>query len=420
MTDLLKFSNTSPADPFYQLDQQTKDADSMLSYPGFFATTNEAHRMSKQSPISGSTPAYGDKIIFEIDKSQFQTGQVWLQWTRSALTQGAGSTQTAFVDCEAYATIDRIDVTQGSNDLEKKDGRYYFIERSRFREKETDRIAEAPLILGDLTFAERQINSLGNPQGTAAFEQTLWLRLDLWWAWWTKMYPMTSILGSKLQITIYFKQLADITTWNVGGSAPTCTIKSCNLVYMSYYLPRAQEAFNSQKVMTTTGLQYRVLQWTRQEAMGSAGQTSIAIQLQNFRLPCVCFFFHIRKVSQINAQGTASFATKSLNDYLSWNSFKLDAGDIEVVRSQDSKFNICALQRQYLKEPTFEKIGGWFFSWDPASVVSANGHKSWSEMTNPTLTIELPDPGEAFVVDVYSKENNTIIHKGGTFKKLLT
>lgn len=418
MVDILKYSNTSPADVYFRLDEAKKESDSMLIYPGYFATANQAWRMSYNN-ATGGTPQPGDTATFEVDKNCFQIGQTLLHINRSALTPGAGSTICAFVDGEAYAWIDRIEVSQGSNDLERRYGDVMYVERDLFRERASEREYERGELLIDLNFNERKTGTAAiNQTGTAKDSQDLYLDLGVWWTKWSKMSLMNSALGAKLTIKVYFKTTSQVTTWNT-GSAPSCTFNTVELLTMSYYVPRAEQSLNIAKTLATGGLNYRVTQWTRQEVNEKSGTVTAQIQLQNFKLPCNAFFFVVRKVGDMNSQTTVDYANKSFNNFLPWTDWKLTAGDIDVVRTMNLKLNNLVMRKTF-PEYSGGYIGGWSFSWNPMSIATCAGHKTWSEMTNPTLTINLPDPGADYVITVWSYENNIVIHKGGTLKRLLS
>jgi len=420
MTDILKLANASPADPYFRLETVKKDGDTMLMYPGLFATANEAHRLSSQPP-TGALAQYGDTATWELDKNGFQIGKIWLHVQRSALTLGAGAAAAAFVDAEGFAMIDKVEISQGANDLERRLTDQYYLERSQCREKQEDKDFEAPLILADLSFLERATGTVGGNavNGTASTVQDLYVNLSPWWDKWTKMYPMTSILGAKLTIKVTLKNLTDITTWDA-GSVPTCTIRAMDLVYMTYYVPKDEQALNTSKVMVVGGLQYRTMQWTQQSRVYPSGTTTMQLQLQNFKLPCVEFFFHVRLTGDMNSQATGSYADKSYTNFLEWTDFKLDSGDLEIVKTQTARFNIHAYKPTVHAIPETNYIGNWSFSWTPDNAGASTGHKTWSEMTNPTITINLPDPGAEAILTVFSRENNIVIHKAGSMKRLLS
>jgi hypothetical protein len=395
--DLLPFSSTQAPDAYYTKPRFTRPSDSLFTYMGWVTKCNYAHRRRQMSQF-GVLPSYGTTAVFRFDRSAFKRGPVQLRWTRSALTGQGGATFQRFVDFEGYATILDIEVVYGQNRLFYMTGDQLYIKHRLLKDqRESD--AANMLVFGDQSIADR--NTL------AASSQTLTVDLPLWWTLDPSLYFIGTGTSHELEVRIRLRPLTDITQTD-GTTAPTGSITQMWMQPLDIYVEDDEKRWHHAQLESADGIHYLIEDTELQlNNLLTAGQTSYQIQLSNFKGACKELIVVVRP--DADRDTSAPNQTNQLFGYTQILSMGVVASDVTVMDTLDDAYLRFYTWPLYHRGVPGDFIYTHAFAMAPENYKHGTGHKTWSAMTNPILTINFSGAlGANQRVDIYSVIYNNI------------
>jgi hypothetical protein len=397
--DLLPFSSTQAPDAYYTKPRFTRPSDSLFTYMGWVTKCNYAHRRRQMAQF-GVLPSYGTTAVFRFDRSAFKRGPVQLRWTRSALTGAGGATFQRYVDFEGYATILDIEVVYGQNRLFYMTGEQLYLKHRMLKDQRESDAANL-LVFGDQSVADRTT--------LAASAQTLTVDLPLYWTLDPSLYFIGTGTSHELEVRIRLRDLGSITNTD-GTATPTGGITAMWLQPLDIYVEDDEKRWHHAQLESADGIHYLIEDTELQlNNLITAGQTSYQIQLSNFKGACKELIVVVRPDADRSA--TAPNPNNALFNYTQIGSMGVIASDVVVMDTLDDAYLRFYIWPLYHRGVPGDFIYVHPFAMAPENYKHGTGHKTWSAMTNPILTINFNSALAANQrVDLYSVIYNNIQH----------
>lgn len=205
----------------------------------------------------GQALQYGGYSIFRFDRSSFMRGPVQLHIQRSALSQPAGFTgapnapYNCFVDFEAFAALNKVEVWHGQNLVQRITGEMLYLDYSKNMDIEAQKAAQK-LLLGNTPTATRI---------TYANEvMDMWVDLRrLWFTGNPRRYFLCTATASELEVRVYLNPLASIIQQSAtANGVATCTILQGELVTFDVQVEDDEKKFLLSSTETSEGINYKV------------------------------------------------------------------------------------------------------------------------------------------------------------------
>lgn len=408
MTDLLKYSNSDPADYLFIAPGVENMASSPFFYPSWQVRTNYAERYETTVNKYG-VQEYGKTIEFDITPQEtFVLGNIWLKLERGALSQ-AGGTYARFVQNEGYMTVESVTFKQGSELLQERQSFEYVIENVKDMD-EQEQLIERELVFSDKTTAERD--------ALAAAPQTLYIRLCPWWTHWSRMFLKPGIIGTPIRVTIKLRPLNQLV--DTDGTSVSCSLTAPpSLFYHSYELMSNEKALHLKTSLQPKGIQMRTFDWQLQEQEAAIGATTIKIQLDNLTLPSNSIYFFMLNKDEYT-EGTSLLAGNRYDNYIPISRAKITAGQTDVTRWLSDKELIYIYGMRDIAYPG-RRIYAIHFSADPSNIQMAGGHKTPARMNNPLLEIDFTAAlTSVHKIFIFSRVNQVIVQHGASLRKVFS
>lgn len=408
MTDLLKYSNSDPADYLFIAPGVENMSSSPFFYPSWQVRTNYSERYETAVNKYGVSE-YGKTVEFDITPQEtFVIGSIWLKVERGALSQ-AGGTYARFVPNEGLMLIESVTFKQGSELLQERRDFEYVIENVKdFDEQE--QLIERELAFTDKTTAERD--------ALAAAPQVLYCRLCPWWTHWSRMFLKPGIIGTPIRVTVKLRALNQMV--DTDGTSVTCAITSpISLFYESFELMSNEKALHLKTSLQPKGIQMRTFDWQLQDQEVAAGQSSVKIQLDNLTLPSNSIYFFMLNKDEFT-ESTALLAGNRYDNYIPISRAKITAGQTDVTRWLSDKELIYIYGRRDIGYPG-RRIYAIHFTSDPSNIQMAGGHKTPARMNNPLLEIDFTGAlASTHKIFIFSRVNQVIVQHGASLRKVFS
>lgn len=442
--DQLPFSSTQVPDAFYG-HQGFDPAHSLFHYNGWGTTTNFAFRRRPLDTI-GSALKYGHSATFRFDRSAFMRGPAQLYIKRSALSQPEDEDEyNCFVDFEGFAMLDRVEVWHGQNLIQRVPGEVLYLDYLKHKNLEQQRATDR-LVNGNKSIAERRALATGTAE--------LWIDLRrLWFTGNPKQYFICSATASELEVRVFLNPLASIVQKSASANAvPEATILTGQLYTLDVHVEDDEKDYLLSRTVDPKGLNYKFIDYEVQLNQGIPhGQSQYSIQLQNLKGACTVLdmVLTINPNGNILGNGTQldrvplrgkTGGTHTRNNawyggadadydtvadgvypdvYQTAKKWDIKSADVTVwegISDDYQRFYIWPLHfvGPVDNSPVYTAVFGFL----PGDHGNCSGHKTWSAMTNPTVTLywDTPPPFDLLASFYSNNHNNVQHHKNEVFK----
>jgi hypothetical protein len=406
MTELLKYSNSDPADYLFIAPKVKSMADTPFLYPSWQVRTNYAERHETIQNRYGIVD-WGKDFEFDLTPQDgFVIGKAYIKIERGELGQ-TGGTFARFVPNEGYMAIESITFKQGTETLQTRESFYSVIEH-HLDFDERAQLYERERSFTDKSPAERTT--------LASSPQVLYVDLVAWWEHWSRMFIKPGIIGTPVRIRGRFRPLNEMV--ETDGTSVTCTISNVSLYVQQFELMSDEKALHLSKSLEPGGISFRTFDYQNQEHYLTAGEDSFKLKLDNFTLPSNAIYFFILDTDDLDT--TLPNVGHRYDNYISISRAKITAGQVDVTRWTTDKELIYILNDKNLAYPG-RRIYCISWSQDPANIQVASGHKTPARMNNPTLDIEFDSAlGTDHICYIFSRTNQIIMQHGASLRKVFS
>ena len=258
---------------------------------------NHVEQKFDLNPESGSTLAYANTAVFEVDKR----GDLWMETgyikKRGPLTVSEGApTFFRFPDWEAYEEIKEVRVVYNNKPVFSISGHEMlkqYLEELPREERDT----YAALALGEKTQAERALLAAADNVVTVA-------KLRLPWRKVSKGIVMNA-LPNKVRVEVELNKLADIVETNGTASSAACSVKSAILKCQFIHQKQTDRTEFFNRVHAGRGIIYKMstTEMHLKEAI-PIGTTKHPVRLRNIKNAVYKFQIALRDANKVDTAAT--------------------------------------------------------------------------------------------------------------------
>lgn len=363
--------------------------------------------------------------IFRFDRSSFMRGPVQLHIQRGALSQPGGFTglpnapYNCFVDFEALAALQKVEVWHGQNLVQRITGEMLYLDYCKSMDIEAQKAAQK-LLLGNTPTATRVTYA----------NQTMDMWVDLRRLWFTgnpRRYFLCTATASELELRVYLNPLTSIIQQSANANgAVTCNILQGELVTFDVQVEDDEKKFLLASTETSEGINYKFNDCELQlNSLIPHGTQQAQIQLTNLKGACYALDMLLKINPQGNIQSDATNldlvpltgktgGTHTKNNayfgaadcggntlpagvnpsgdvYQLAKSWQLVSADVIVWDTTPDIYQRYYIFPFYYRGVTDgSPIYTAVLSMVPTDAGNCSGHKTFSAMINPTVTVNYP------------------------------
>ncbi|MBS0654647.1 MAG: hypothetical protein JSR46_02620 [Verrucomicrobia bacterium] len=376
-------------------------------FKGYSKLPNWEKEIQPIQPVS-STAALASTIRFTFPKRSTFIGQHHLVATISAVTPNGGGTARC-VDYAGFRLYPAVVYRYGSNLIQTIDYlTLHMLHRQNKRREERD--AEAVLVGGDLSIAERESLALS--------PQTFYTNMPCWWSYHPSVYLNRDALSHDLEIAVTTCSAGDLTQ-GTSGTIPSVSLSSLYIRAVLHHVEDDERDYHTAVTLHGNGEVMTIRDFEEQLTNSlPGGQTSYTINLSLLKGLASELRFVFRRTNALTSPGTVNNKPFDYvvfdNDFMSW---QIKASGIQVVNSMTGRENIFIHNANDHTGQAGMPFYGYSAAWDVEDFINSTGHHNYGGFSSPQLILTFAaDPG-ALQLDIWDLSLNTVQHVKGEIVK---
>lgn len=380
---------------------------SAYGFKGYSKLPNWEKEIQPIQPVSAST-SLGSTIRFVFPKRSTFIGRHHLVATISAVTPNGGGTARC-VDFAGFRLYPAIQYRFGSNMIQVLDYLTLHILHKQNKRRE-EREAEAVLVGGDLSIAEREALALA--------PQTFYTDMPCWWTNHPSTYLNRDALSHDLEMAVTVCSAGDLTQ-GTSGTIPSVTLSSLSIRAILHHVEDDERDYHTAVTLNGPGNVMTIRDF--EEQLGNVlpgGQTRYIINMALLKSVAGEFRFVFRRTTALTSPGTVNNKPFDYvvfdNDFLTW---EIKASGIQVVSPETGRENIYIHNASEHTGQAGIPFYGYTAAMDAEDFINSTGHHNYGGFSSPQLILTFAaDPGP-LLLDMWVLANNTVQHVKGEIVK---